>query len=526
MFGTLRASVPRVGWRGTWVPLLIGIAGGILVVVLTSRSPRLALLVGGAIPLGMLAILRPRIGLLLTMFAICLLDEFPGGIGDTNVGGDEFKRSERTPFYALSMGVPSIYAPDVLFGGLLVLYFLKSIMWREHYPFRLDKIGVAMGLIAFATLLSIVIPLCGPSPFGPAVLDLGTLGSIELKNAVVHDVARYVPILQYKLFLTMFPAYFLGLFYFRSARDVEAMITVFGAAMCGAIALAAVRLIRSPSMIAHLVPVVFDTATVAFMAMAVFFSIAAWACGHYGAMRSALQITFSALLVLFILISFRRTMWGAIALVTPLLPFILPRRALGRLMLLFAVTIFVAMLLLGGTPAGHAIASSVLSRIGETNQNNSSTLYRFVLLVWLVHHGTDVPLFGYGFMPLWNELVRIRLLTISLESVHSLYLWILLRMGAIGFLMCTVALGLMFARLREVYRLVEGERYKILVGIIFLSIVMLLFNGIFNPVYAQVRHIITLGFTLALISRLPYIVPTSRHSVPEPPMSRRVPEQS
>ena len=193
-------------------PLLLGVVGGALTVIVSGVNPKLVLLLAAVVPLVAVAVIRPRYGILLAILAICLIDEFPGGIGDSNAGGDEFKRSERTPFYSRSLGLPAFYAPDLMLGGLLLLCIVKAVLRREHYPLRLDKIGVAMGLIGLATLLSIVIPLAGARPFGAAVLDLSTLGSLQFKDAVVHDVARYVAILHYKLFLTLFPSYFLGLY--------------------------------------------------------------------------------------------------------------------------------------------------------------------------------------------------------------------------------------------------------------------------------------------------------------------------
>ena len=174
------------------------------------------------------------------------------------------------------------------------------------------------------------------------------------------------------------------------------------------------------------------------------------------------------------------------------------------------------LVLLGTTPPGQALLQSLVARVGETNLNQASTLYRFALLVWLVDRFVDLPLFGYGVAPLWGEIVRIRFFVTSMENVHSLFLWILLRTGAAGFAIWSFAFYLILARVLEVFRMVDDDRDRIILGVIFLSIVMLLFNGIFNPVYANVRHIVPLGISLALVTRLPAILARTRASTALP----------
>jgi O-antigen ligase len=93
-----------------------------------------------------------------------------------------------------------------------------------------------------------------------------------------------------------------------------------------------------------------------------------------------------------------------------------------------------------------------------------------------------------------------------MENVHSLYIWILTRMGPVGLVASLVAMILILVRIREVYRVTRDEHYQILVGVILLSVVMYLFNGFFNPVYANVRHLVPLGLSLALVTQLPQIM--------------------
>jgi O-antigen ligase len=291
---------------------------------------------------------------------------------------------------------------------------------------------------------------------------------------------------------------------------------VLAVAMLGTLALGAFRLATNPEVVTKLVPVVFDTGSVALMAMTVFYIVGMWACGRYRPNQAVARMFLCLGLLLLIVLSYRRTMWGAIAVAALLVPFMLPARARGRLLLLGALGTFAGMIVLGTTPAGQALLQSVLSRAQETTLSQSSTLYRFAIVTWLFDHMGDIPLFGYGLTPLWNEIVRIRFFVTSLENVHSLYVWLLLRTGFIGFILCGVGLGLIVARIGRVFRTVrDDDQYRVIVGVVFLSIVLFLFNGIFNPVYANVRHLVPLGLSLALITNLPRIV-AARRDAPAP----------
>lgn len=485
----------------------LGIVAAVIVLgAMATKGPLLVLLAAATIPVVAAVILRPRYGMILLIFCMSFVEEFRGGIGDQGAGGDEYLRSERTSFYSATIGIPSLYLPDILVGGVLLLYVIRAILWRLPMGIRLDKIGLGLLILAFSVLFSLLVPLWGHDPFGPAVLDLSMIGSIKLPEKNVSDVARYLPVLQFKLFMILFPSYLVGLFFFREDRDVEQTIKLVGLAMIFTILLALSRLVRDPAMVRSLVPVVFDTGSVALMAMTVFYCIGRWASGHYRAHQGLLQAVFCALLMLIILLSFRRTLWGAIALATLFFPFILPRRALPRLFVIISIGLCLALLAVVVTPAGQVLLQSIVSRAGETNLNQSSTLYRFAIFAWVVENIGNIPLFGYGMAPLWNEKMYIRFFVTSMENVHSLYIWILTRMGLIGVAASAVALILILVRIREVYRTTRDEHYQILVGVVFLSVVMYLFNGFFNPVYANVRHLVPLGLSLALVSQLPQIM--------------------
>lgn len=492
---------------------LLGLfAMGLVMVGLSQRGPMVPAVGIAVIPVLAAVILKPRIGVLLLILSLGVMEEFRGGIGDTNVGGDEKLRSERMPFYAITLGLPSLYIPDVMVLGTLFLYLVQLVLWRAPVHLRFDKIGVGLVILAFAVLLSVLVSLGGPDPFGDKILDLRTIGSVTLHEKNVSDVARYFPVLQYKLFTLVFPSYLLGLFFFRDDRDVEQMLTLVGLAMVATVGLGITRMAMDPGMVRQLTPVIFDTGGVALLAMATFYVVGRATSNHYPPYKAIFYAILVTLMMAMILLSFRRTMWGAIALGTLIFPFILPRHALPRLLLITGVGIALAMLFAVSTPPGQAMLQSLVARAGETNLNQSSTLYRFAIMVWLVEHGADLPMFGFGLTPLWNERVYIRFFFTSMENVHSLYMWLLLRLGPAGFLAFILAMGLVVARTIGVLRRTEDEHYRILIGVILISVVMYLFNGIFNPVYANVRHLVPLGLSLALVTRMPSILARRREA--------------
>jgi len=493
-----RAGLERFLVGGT--QLLVVLATGGVAAVLAGMGAiygvRLAVLATLLIPLAITATLKPRLGVLLLIFALGFLEEFPGGLSD-----EIAERSARQPFYAATFGIPALYAPDVLIGGLCALFLCRKLLWNERFDLHVDKIGAAMILLLLSMTISILIGLAREHPFGPEVLDLSLLGKITLPETA----ARFIAVLQFKLYMLLFVAYVLGLIYFRTERDIRDMVIALGICMLLTVGLGVLRLIRDPGMVRVMTAVIYDTASVTFMALAVFYMISKWACGLYRPGRAALYAVFSVVLMVLILLSFRRTLWGAIFIATLVLPFIIPARGRGGLMMLMAIGALLGSAALFSTTAGRALLESVLARAGDTNLDQASTLYRFSLLVWLVERFDDIPLFGWGLKPLWNEKIQIRFFAANLENVHSLYVWILVRLGIVGILAATVAMGLILLRMRQTWTALRDDHYRILVAMVLVMLILYLFNGIFNPVYANTRLVVPLGFAFALISRLPEI---------------------
>lgn len=487
--------------------IFVGIAGGVLTYIGAEMSIAVPPALMIAIPAGLIAVWRPRIGMLGFLFLVLFMEEFPGGISE-----DDVTRSERTLFYAMALGLPAVYLPDLMIAGLLFLYLVKFVVKKEHIPLQCDKIGFGLLMVFGSLILSIMISYGGEETFGPVVLGttLGFFEDIELPD----NIARLISILQIKLFILVFPSYLLGLFFFREERDLRHALWVFTAAMTATALMALARLASNPGMVVQMTTVIVDTSSVWLLALASFYMISLWTLGYYRGWGTTLRVLGCSLFIVLILLSFRRTIWGAMAMAALFWPLILPRRGWGKLLFLIAAGIIAMGLFFTITPVGRVILASVIARMGETNLAQGSTLYRFAMMVWFFENIWDLPFFGYGLRPLWDVTIQIRLFLVNMESVHSLYLWILLRMGIFGILCWIVASYLVISRIKDVYLLLYDEKGKILAGVILLSLVMFFFNGITNPVYGQVRHMILLGLELALITRLPYMLRSKLNSDP------------
>jgi O-antigen ligase len=280
-------------------------------------------------------------------------------------------------------------------------------------------------------------------------------------------------------------------------------VRVVGVAMLFTLFLGAYRLVQDPSLVRKTIAVVYDTATVTLMALTIFYIVGKWASSYYHASRSVLLALFCAALAVLILLSFRRAMWGGIAAAMLVFPMLLSGKPRTRVFMLVVTSAVLGAAVLG--TAGQGLVEAALARVGETNFQDASTLYRFALAMWTVEHFADLPLFGWGLKPLWNETIRIRFFLANMENVHSIYVWVLVRFGIVGLFVFSAAVVMIFARIAEVRRAVTEDSHRVLVAVVIIFILLVLFSGIFNPVYSSVRAMLPLGIALGLISRLPGI---------------------
>jgi O-antigen ligase len=231
------------------------------------------------------------------------------------------------------------------------------------------------------------------------------------------------------------------------------------------------------------------------------YTLGAWAYGALGGWRAIAMSAVSAVLMFYVLISFRRTMWAAIALAFVLMLVWLPRPQRSRLLIFGA---FVTLLLLGIlalTPVGASLASSVAGRLQQTNVHDPSTLARLAIAVRVYQMFPDLPVLGFGVKPIWNEIASLGYFETSLENVHSLYYWWLLRTGYLGIIAMAVALALVASRLWR-SKNQRQPQLRVLALCLMLGYLMVLVSGIFNPVYAETRYTVLVGIGLAMTSRL------------------------
>jgi O-antigen ligase len=232
--------------------------------------------------------------------------------------------------------------------------------------------------------------------------------------------------------------------------------------------------------------------------------VSAWGRGELEGLHAALLAMFSVVLLLFVLVSFRRTMWGGIAISAAGIFAALPGKARLRLLLVGGAITAVAGAGLLVSPVGALLFQKVGDRIAETGVQDLSTVYRLAMFVHFLGGGDNTPLLGWGVTPLWNKIVQFGYLTFNLENMHSLYFWIWLRMGLVGFTVAVlVFLYLLWRALQIFFRSSSTPRTRVLAIVLAAMIFIFLFSGVFNPVYGEFRYIVPLGLALAILTRLP-----------------------
>jgi len=402
---------------------------------------------------------------------IIAIDEFPGGLGEVA------ERSLRTSFYAKSIGISGLYAPDLILFGFIGMFLLH--VWAKKTQFQFQFLSIftfdfnEKYLIANSTFTS---------------FDVNQKG------------LKLIGVFQVKLFFSMFPAYLATLVYLNH-HGSEKLLKLFAAAVGVAAFVGMARFFLSPSLLLTATPVVYDSATVVLFCLVFYHLLYLLVCQEHVMGKSILTWVLLFLFLFLIVSSFRRTIWGVFAIVMFSVLFYLWSIDKRRVFNLGVVAAGLMVLLLI-SPIGGKIIGLVASRIFETNVDDPSTLYRFVLLKYFVESFADVPLFGHGIKPLWNEVVRLRFFEANLENVHSLFYWLVFRFGYVGFIGFGVTSYLVLKMMKRLKVIYQGTAQLHHLKIIAYFFLIYLFSGIFNPVYAQFRYAFILGVVLAYLSFL------------------------
>jgi O-antigen ligase len=435
---------------------------------------------------------RPMLVAAVLVLTTLLIDEFPNAVGET------VERSARTAFYSKSLGLPGLYPPDLLLILALSLFTARTLLLRRPFRISLDPIGLSLLAMTACVLVSALASVLGGEPLREVVIETTTGLGFDVNQRGLQFIAAF----QVKIFLMLPGAYLLGLMIVNEPKGVETLVRCFGLAMVGNMLMGMIRLATHPGLLTAGHPLFYDSPSTWVFALFIFHTLALWAWGALSQRQTLIRGTLALLLFVFIVISFRRTMWGACVLAAAFLLAMIPSQARARLLLAgFGVIAAVGALVLF-TPLQDQLLAPVLSRVEQTSIKDASTLYRLAIFVYMAEHFSDIPLLGYGIEPLWNHVVALGYFRTNIENVHSLYFWWFLRTGWLGMVVALIGAATVLFQNWRVFRLLRDPQPKTLALCLFLAWLMLAFSGIFNPVYGQARYMLLAGLGLAVLSRL------------------------
>lgn len=446
------------------------------------------------LPISLLVLFRPSYGSLIFIFLILILEEFPGGLG-----GDSVQRSIRMPFYSTSIIIPGVYSTDILLFGLITIFLMHYLIRPEQYKVKIDGVCLALFLMMACVVLSVTISFLSSDPFSEGIIRLtsGTAYKISEKGA------QLVVFFHIKIYMYLMFSYILGLLFITTNKKIEDILKVALIAAIIFIFIGVIRVAVAPGIVKSMIPVFYHSPTSWFFGIFIFFTVLAWAYDININVRKSTLIIISAILMIFVLISFRRTMWGAILISACTMLFFIPREKYYKVFFIILSLLALLGMFLFLTPVGSTLVSAVSSRLDQTTVAETSTLYRLALFVYFFSENVfEIPFFGYGVTPLWNKMVSLGYFRINLENIHSLYFWVLLRTGFFGFFIFIISSVYIAAQMIRYAINTTNQNYKVITVSIFLAFLMLSFSGIFNPVYGEARYMILMGLMLAMFSRM------------------------
>jgi hypothetical protein len=428
----------------------------------------------------------------LLVVAILLVDEFPNALGEVA------ERSLRTPFYGISLGAPLLYGPDVLILLGIALFTLQRALAQRALGFRFDRITLVVVAVVIAVIAAIASTLSTGNPLREVVIQNTTGLDFDFNQRGLNLIGVF----QFKMLLTIATAYWLGRLWFSEPGSRRSLVICFGVGIAGNLVAGCLRWYQNPDLTTKGFPLFYDSPSTWFFAIFIFYAVAGWAYHLHSASRTAWYSAASMVLVVFIAVSFRRTMWGASLIAGALLLVLLPAPRRRRLILICFGLLVCGALLALAPPLQEALIGAVLRRLNQTSETDLSTVYRVAIALYMADHFQDIPFFGYGVMPLWNEVVALSLFRTNIENVHSLYYWWFLRAGWFGMVLGALgATTVFFEALRAHWRARLADD-KVITLMLLLAFVMFAFSGVFNPVYGESRYLVMVGLGLALLSQV------------------------
>jgi hypothetical protein len=464
---------------------------GVMTALLSSFSAVAMVGAFAALIAGAVCLARPRLGFYGFLFLLLVMDEFPSLLGEV------VERSMRTPFYSKSLGVGGVYVPDVLLVLLIGAHLFHAFWRRRSMNLVLDRIGMAILVIAAMMILSAASSLVFDDALAPVFLRKDSGLGFDVKP----EALALVSVFQFKQVFLGFFAYLLGQMALQNEAHLDGVLRVMGLAALAEIGIGAMRFASTPTLIGENLPLFYDSPSSLLFALVGLYTLGAWAYGGLKGWRLIAMCAVSAVLMFYVLVSFRRTMWAAIALAFLLMLIWMPRLTRSRLLIIGSFLTLLVAGVVALTPLGASLVGSIMFRLEQTNVHDPSTLARLAIAVRVYQMFPDLPVLGFGVKPIWNEIASLGYFETSLENVHSLYYWWLLRTGYAGIGAMAVAFGLVASTLWRSKNQAQ-PRMRVLALCLMLGYLMVLVSGIFNPVYAETRYTVLVGIGLAITSRL------------------------
>ena len=477
------------GLRSGGRPAAILLAASATILMIASLEPISAILALVAVAAIILNLTRPQLGIYIILAFFACIEEYPVSL----VEGSE--RWVRTPFYSRSLFLKGLYLPDLIIVLAIVSWLVYFVAVKRPFRFRNPLASAHIALLG-VMIVSVFLYLLRTSFLAkPVLYNVNTLGMVMRGSAV-----GMIAFAQMKAFLTMLVIYYLVLNYAQDARSIKRMVIFLFVLFALTLGQGLVRLALHPMAFFRTgASLFYDFASSYLFATAlVFFIVFIFMGKRSPGERWALFIG-AFLCGVMVLLSLRRTVWLSTALTLAFLVLIyFP--ASRKIKLLFWTTCLGIVCVVGydAWNAKKDYFKAVSERISGTGLSEDSTLYRALIYSnagrMIVRH----PLLGYGAEPLWNDFVTFRRFRQTYEGVHSLYLWVIFRFGALGLAVWLWLLAVFFRKTIPAAKAMSDPFLKATMISLIMAVLLFVLISFFVPTYAMLRFTVIGGIFMAL----------------------------